>query len=85
MKKSHSQNSGTGREGKKSIPKVREQEGNEKSVPKIWEREGNEKNPFPKFGNGKGMKKIHSRNSGRESEASILGNDREREGNEKLQ
>ena len=25
------------------------------------------------------MKKIHSRNSGRESEASILGNDRERE------
>ena len=31
------------------------------------------------------MKKIHSRNSGRESEASILRNDREREGNEKLQ
>ena len=50
-----------------------------KSIPKIREREGNEKNPFPKFGNGKGMKKIHSRNSGRESEASILGNDRERE------
>ena len=23
----------------------------------IWEREGNEKNPFPEFGNGKGMKK----------------------------
>jgi len=45
----------------------------------IREREGNGKNPFPKFGNGKGMKKIHSRNSGRESEASILGNDRERE------
>jgi len=44
-------NLGTGREWKKSIPKVRE-----------WE--GNEKNPFPKFGNGKGMKKIHSRNSG---------------------
>jgi len=57
---------GKGREWKKSIPKIRE-------------REGNEKNPFPKFGNGKGMKKIHSRNSGRESEASILGNDRERE------
>ena len=50
-----------------------------KSIPKIREREGNEKNPFPKFGNGKGMKKIHSRNSGRESEAAILGNDRERE------
>ena len=32
----------------------------------IREREGNGKNPFPKFGNGKGMKKIHSRNSGRE-------------------
>ena len=59
-------NSGTGREWKKSIPEIRE-------------REGNEKNPFPKFGNGKGMKKNHSRNSGRESEASILGNDRERE------
>ena len=57
---------GTGREWKKSIPEIRE-------------REGNEKNPFPKFGNGKGMKKNHSRNSGRESEASILGNDRERE------
>ena len=50
-----------------------------KSIPKIREREGNEKNPFPKFGNGKGMKKNHSRKSGRESEASILGNDRERE------
>ena len=86
-------NSGTGREWKKSIPEIREREGNgknpfpkfgngkgmKKSIPKIREREGNEKNPFPKFGNGKGMKKIHSRNSGRESEASILGNDRERE------
>ena len=30
----------------------------------IREREGNGKNPFPKFGNGKGMKKNHSRNSG---------------------
>ena len=30
----------------------------------IREREGNGKNPFPKFGNGKGMEKIHSRNSG---------------------
>ena len=30
----------------------------------IREREGNGKNPFPKFGNGKGMKKIHSQNSG---------------------
>ena len=66
------EDSGTGRELKKPIPEIRE-------------REGNRKNPFPEFGNGKGMKKIHSRNSGRESEASILGNDREREGNEKLQ
>ena len=48
----------------KSVPKIWEQEGNEKSVPKIWEREENEKNPFPQFGNGKGMKKKHSRNSG---------------------
>ena len=80
------EDSGTGRELKKPIPEIREWEGNGKiSIPKVREREGNEKNPFPKFGNGKGMKKIHSRNSGRESEASILGNDREREGNEKLQ
>ena len=35
-----------------------------KSIPKIREREGNEKNPFPQLGNGKGMKKIHSHNSG---------------------
>ena len=59
----------------------------------IREQEGNEKFPFPKFENGKGMKKIHSQNSGTgregkksipkdrewESEASILENDRERE------
>ena len=51
--------------------------GMDSSIPEIREREGNEKKPFPKFGNGKGMKKIHSRNSGRESEASLLGNDRE--------
>ena len=44
-------NSGMGRELKKSIPTIRE-------------REGNEKNPFPQFGNGKGMKNIHSHNSG---------------------
>ena len=44
-------NSGMGRELKKSIPTIRE-------------REGNEKNPFPQFGNGKGMKKTHSHNSG---------------------
>ena len=41
-----------------------------KSIPKIREREGNEKNPFPQFGNGKGMKKP----------IPII---REREGNEK--
>ena len=66
MEKIHSRNSGTGREWKKSIPKIRE-------------REGNEKNPFPKFGNGKGMKKSIPKVRERESEASILGNDRERE------
>ena len=37
------------------------------------------KNPFPKFGNGKGMKKSILKVRERESEASILGNDRERE------
>ena len=66
MKKIHAQNSGMGREWKKSIPE-------------IGEREGNEKNPFPKFGNGKGMKKSIPKVRERESEASILGNDRERE------
>ena len=50
-----------------------------KSIPKIREREGNEKNPFPKFGNGKGMKKSIPKVRERESEAFILGNDRERE------
>ena len=51
----------------------------------IREREGNGKNPFPKFGNGKGMKKIHSQNSGtgREWKKSIP-EIREREGNEKI-
>ena len=66
MKKIHSQKKGTGREWKKSIPKIRE-------------REGNEKRAFPKFGNGKGMKKSIPTVRERESEASILGNDRERE------
>ena len=47
--------------------------------PEIREREWNEKNPFPKFGNGKGMKKSIPKVRERESEASILGNDRERE------
>ena len=65
-------NSGMGRELKKSIPTIRE-------------REGNEKNPFPQFGNGKGMKKTHSHNSGtgREWKKSIP-EIREREGNEKI-
>ena len=80
--------------------------GTENSIPKVREREGNGKNPFPKFGNGKRMKKKQSQISGigrelknifpklgngkgmkksipkvreRESEASILGNVRERE------
>ena len=58
--------SGTGRELKNPIPKIRE-------------REGNEKNPFPKFGSGKGLTKSIPKVRERESEASILGNDQERE------
>ena len=38
--------------------------GMDNSIPEILEWEGNGKNPFPKFGNGKGIKKIHSHNSG---------------------
>merc|ERR1711978_689696 len=59
-------NLGMGRELKKSIPTIRE-------------REGNEKKAFPKFGNGNGMKKSIPIIRERESEASILGNGRERE------
>ena len=47
-----------------------------KPIPIIREREGNEKKTFPKFGNGKGMKKSIRE---RESEAFILGNGQERE------
>ena len=80
MKKIHSHNSGTGREWKKSIPTIREREGNEKkNIPIIREREGNEKKAFPKFGNGKGMKKSIPIIRERELEAFILGNGRERE------
>ena len=63
-----------------------------KTIPKIREWEGNEKNPFPRFGNGKGMKKKFPKfGNGKgmkksipiirewESEALILGNGRERE------
>ena len=50
-----------------------------KSIPKIREREGNEKKAFPKFGNRKGMKKSIPIIRERESEAFILGNGRERE------
>ena len=86
-------NSGMGRELKKSIPTIREREGNEKNpfpkfgngkgmkktIPIIREREGNGKKAFPKFGNGKGMKKSIPIIRERESEAFILGNGRERE------
>ena len=64
---------------KKPFPKFGNGKGMKKSIPKIREREGNEKNPFPKFGNGKGMKKSIPKVRERESEASILGNVRERE------
>ena len=86
-------NSGIRREWKKTIPTIREREGNEKihshnsgtgrewkkSIPTIREQEGNEKKAFPKFGNGKGMKKSIPIIRERESEAFILGNGRERE------
>ena len=48
--------------------------GMDNPIPKVREREGNGKNPFPKFGNGKGIKKtfpkfgnekIHSHKSGK--------------------
>ena len=59
MEKIHSQSSGTGREWKKSIPKIREREGNEKkSIPEIREREGNEK--IHSQSSGKGFKDLHS-------------------------
>ena len=66
MKKIHSHKSGTGRESKKTIPIIRE-------------REGNEKKTFPKFGNGKGMKKSIPTIREWESEAIIPKNSRERE------
>ena len=50
-----------------------------KSIPKFREQEGNEKKAFPKFRNGKGMKKSIPIIRERESEAFILGNGRERE------
>ena len=39
--------------------------GMDNSSPEVREWEGNEKDPFPKFGNGKGMKKKHSHNAGK--------------------
>ena len=55
-----------------------------KSIPKILEREGNEKNPFPKFGNRKGMKKsiptLGEREGNKKNILEIL----EREWNEKI-
>ena len=50
-----------------------------KSIPTIREREGNEKKTFPKFGNRKGMKKNIPIIQERESEAFIHGNGRELE------
>ena len=47
-----------------------------KSIPKIREREGNEKNPFPQFGNGKGMKKSIPTIREWESEAIIPKNEK---------
>ena len=53
------EDSGTGRELKKSIPKIREREGNEKkNIPKIREREENEK--IHSHNSGKGIRGFHS-------------------------
>ena len=49
-----------------------------KNIPIIREREGNEKKTFPKFVNGKVMKKSILIFRERESEAFISGNGRER-------
>ena len=53
--------------------------GMENSIPEVRERKGNGKNPFPKFGNGKGMKKSIPIVREWESEAFILGNGEEGE------
>ena len=55
-----------GRELKKSIPTIREREGNEKkTIPIIREREGNEKKSIPEIREREGNEKIHSHNSGK--------------------
>ena len=53
------------------------------SIPKLREQKGNGKRPFPKFGNGKGMKKSISTFQEQEAEAIIAGNSWEREWKEK--
>ena len=50
-----------------------------KSIPIIREQEGNGEKAFPKFRSGKGMKKSIPIIRERESEASIFGNGGERE------
>ena len=71
-------NFGNGKGMKKSIPTIREREGNEKkTMPINQEREGNEQKAFPKF--GKGVKKSIPIIRERESDAFILGNGGERE------
>ena len=50
--------------GKKTIPKIREQERKEKTHSQIREREGNEKKQSKNSGTGREWKKKHSRNSG---------------------
>ena len=71
---------------KKSIPKIREREGNEKIHSQNSGTGREWKKAFPKFGNGKGMKKNVPEIRERESEAIIPGNgrEREREWNEKI-
>ena len=70
---------GTGRAWKKSITTIQEREGNETNQSHHLGTGREWKKAFPKFGNGKGMKKSIPIIRERELEAFILGNGRERE------
>ena len=57
--------------------------GMDNSSPEVREREGNGKNPFPKFGNAKGMQKNVPKIREWERNKKLIPKIREREGNEK--
>ena len=64
IEKTHSRNSGTGRELKKPIPEIREREGNKKIHSQISGMGREWKNPIPTIRERAGNEKIHSQNSG---------------------